>query len=112
MKHTEHIIRNLGVTVAMLAVRAISAIPASAQVTIDTMRDRMDATPTQLKNWADPVINILLGFLFFSVVVSLVIAYVNKRKENNSNSNDKIIEALWSALIVVVGIMGAKFLFW
>ena len=104
--------RNLGITAALLAVRAMNAIPASAQTNIESMKSQLEGTPTKMKEWVDPVINILLMIMFFSVAISLVIAYVNRRKENNTNSNDKLIEILWQALIVVVGIIGAKFIFW
>lgn len=97
---------------ALLPVLLFASMPASAQVNFDAIQGQLNSLPGQIAtNYVNPIINVILLILFLAVVVGLVIAYINKRKDNNNNSNDKIIDQLWTALIVILGIYGAKFLF-
>ncbi len=110
MKKLNRIFERISMLAAMFIVSLFNAVPASAQMKIDNIKTELGNVPDTIKDLINPIINIVLLILGLGVIASLIVAYINKRKDNNSNSNDKIIDALWTAMVVILGIYAVKFL--
>lgn len=111
MKSIKPILHKLSLIPAFIIVAAMNAIPASAQLQFNQIESELKNVPTNVGKMVGPIIDIVLLILGLAVIASLIVAYINKRKDNNSNSNDKIIDALWTALVVIIGIYAVKYFF-
>lgn len=111
MKTLSNLYKKAITGMAMAAASLICATHAYAQVQINELQQKLQTVPQDVSNMVGPIINIVLIILGIAVIISLVIAYIQKRKDNNSNSNDKIIDALWTALVVILGIYAVKTFF-
>lgn len=113
MKNLKNIFLKAQSFIALFFVSIFSAVSAHAQdqVNISNLEQRLSNVPKDVSNMINPVINVVLLIFGLAVIASLVIAYINKRKDNNSGSNDKLIDTLWTALVVLLGIYAVKFFF-
>lgn len=111
MKNLKNIFQKFSLLPALFVVMLTESVPASAQLKLDQVEQNLRDVPTRVGTMIGPIIDIVLLILGLAVIASLVVAYINKRKDNNNNSNDKIIDALWTALVVILGIYAVKFFF-
>lgn len=111
MKNLKNIFRKFSLLPALFVVMLTESVPASAQLKFSEIEQNLKNVPDSVAKMISPIIDIVLLILGLAVIASLVVAYINKRKDNNNNSNDKIIDALWTALVVILGIYAVKFFF-
>ncbi len=82
-----------------------------AEIKIDNLEQQLSQVPQETKKIMNPIFDIVLMAIGIAAIGTLIYAYIQKRRQDNTGSNDKIIDVAWTTFIVVAIVYVIKAIF-